>query len=78
MFLEPADVVAAVKYRRRIDKPLVKIKRGRDRLDNEFRKRPLQPRQAMRPVIAMHDQLGNQAVVIWAVPNSPNRGRNRL
>jgi hypothetical protein len=59
MFLKPADVVAAVKHRWCIDKPLVKIKRGRDWLDDEFRKRSLQPRQAMRPVIAMHDQLGN-------------------
>ena len=64
MFLKPADVVAAVTHGRRVDKPFMEVERRRNRFHNELLKSPFQPRKAVRPVITIDNQLGDQAVII--------------
>ena len=68
-FLQPPDVIAAILYRIGVNQPCVKAKGRRNGLDNKFLQGTPQAGQALVTVIAIDDQLGNQAVI---------KGRDRM
>jgi len=67
LFLKPANVIAAILDGVGINKAFMQAKRGGNRLDNKLGQRAAQACQALVAVIAIDDQLGNQAVVIGGI-----------